>query len=79
MLTRHPDAEAIALLRRAVASGDADLAVEAALALEDLGAQLDVSAAAATRSWTTIPGSNARSRTRTCWPTPFIRVCPMRP
>jgi hypothetical protein len=47
MLTRHPDAEAIALLRRAVATGDADLAVEAALALEDLGAQLEVSAAAA--------------------------------
>jgi len=47
MLTRHPDAESIALLRRAVATGGADLAVEAALALEDLGAQLEVSAAAA--------------------------------
>jgi len=47
MLTRHPDAGSIALLRRAVATGDADLAVEAALALEDLGAQLGVSAAAA--------------------------------
>jgi hypothetical protein len=44
MLVRHPDAAAIALLRRAVAAGDADLAVEAALALEDLGAQLEASA-----------------------------------
>ena len=56
MLTRHPDAEAIALLRRAVASGDADLAVEAALALEDLGAQLDVSAAAAHQELDDNPG-----------------------
>ena len=47
MLTRHPDAASISLLRRAVAAGDADLAVDAALALEDLGAQLDVRAAAA--------------------------------
>jgi hypothetical protein len=47
MLTRHPDAAAIALLRRAVAAGDADLSVEAALALEDLGAQLEIGAAAA--------------------------------
>jgi hypothetical protein len=47
MLTRHPDAASIALLRRAVAAGDADVAVEAALALEDLGAQLDARAAAA--------------------------------
>jgi hypothetical protein len=46
MLTRHPDAASIALLRRAVAAGDADLAVEAALALEDLGAQLEAFAAA---------------------------------
>jgi hypothetical protein len=44
MLVRHPDAAAIALLRRAVAAGDADVAVEAALALEDLGAQLEASA-----------------------------------
>jgi hypothetical protein len=44
VLVRHPDAAAIALLRRAVASGDADLAVDAALALEDLGAQLEASA-----------------------------------
>lgn len=47
MLARHPDAESIALLRRAVAGGDPDLAVEAALALEDLGAHLDATAAAA--------------------------------
>jgi len=47
MLARHPDAAAITLLRRAVAAGGADLAVEAALALEDLGAQLDARAALA--------------------------------
>lgn len=47
LLTRRPNAASIALLRRAVAWGDSDLAVEAALALEDLGAQLEASAAAA--------------------------------
>lgn len=47
MLARHPDADAIALLRRAVARGDSDVAVEAALTLEDLGARLDAHAAAA--------------------------------
>ena len=56
MLTRHPDTESIALLRRAVATGDADLAVEAALALEDLGAQLEVSAAAAHQELDGNPG-----------------------
>jgi hypothetical protein len=56
MLTRHPDAEAIALLRRAVATGDADLAVEAALALEDLGARLEASAAAAHQELDGNPG-----------------------
>jgi len=47
MLTRYPDAEAIALLHRALAVGGADVAVEAALALEELSAQLEASAAAA--------------------------------
>jgi hypothetical protein len=56
MLTRHPDAAAIALLRRAVATGHADSAVEAALALEDLGAQLEVSAAAAHQDLDGEPG-----------------------
>jgi len=56
MLTRHPNAGSIALLRRAVATGDADLAVEAALALEDLGAQLEASAAAAHQELDGNPG-----------------------
>ena len=47
MLGRHPDAASIDLLRRAVAGSDMDLAVEAALVLEDLGAQLETRAAAA--------------------------------
>jgi hypothetical protein len=47
MLTRHPDGTSVALLRRAVAAGDVDVAVEAALALEGLGAELEASAAAA--------------------------------
>jgi hypothetical protein len=56
MLTRHPDVESIALLRRAVATGDADLAVEAALALEDLGAKLEAAAAAAHQELDGTPG-----------------------
>ena len=50
MLARYPDAAAIALLRRAVARGESDVAVEAALTLEDLGARLDAHAAAARRA-----------------------------
>ena len=50
MLARYPDAPAIALLRRAVARGESDVAVEAALTLEDLGARLDAHAAAARRA-----------------------------
>jgi hypothetical protein len=56
MLTRHPDAAAIALLRRAVAAGDADLAVEAALALEDLAERLETSAAVAHEDLDANPG-----------------------
>jgi|GEM_PF-6613796 len=50
MLARYPDAAAIALLRRAVARGESDVAVEAALTLEDLGARLDAHATAARRA-----------------------------
>jgi hypothetical protein len=50
MLARYPDAAAISLLRRAVARGESDVAVEAALTLEDLGAKLDAHAAATRRA-----------------------------
>jgi hypothetical protein len=45
-LSRHPDRNAIELLRWALASPHPDLAVEAALALEDIGATFDATLAA---------------------------------
>ena len=45
-LSRHPDRNAIDLLRWALASPHPDLAVEAALALEDIGATFDATLAA---------------------------------
>ena len=48
-LSRHPDRNAIDLLRWALASPHPDLAVEAALALEDIGATFDATLAAQPR------------------------------
>ncbi len=45
-LSRHPDRNAVELLRWALASPHPDLAVEAALALEDIGATFDATLAA---------------------------------
>jgi len=50
VLTRRADADALALLRWALGAPDADLAVEAALALEDISARFETRLGAARRA-----------------------------
>lgn len=54
-LSRHPDRNAVELLRWALASPHPDLAVEAALALEDIGATFDATLAANREALTQAP------------------------
>ncbi len=56
LLSRRADAESIAILRWAAGGPDPDLAVEAALALEDLGTRFDTRAAAAREALESHPG-----------------------
>jgi hypothetical protein len=57
-LSRNPDRDAVVLLRWALASSNADLAVEAALALEDIGATFDADLAAARTKLDAEPSGN---------------------
>jgi hypothetical protein len=58
-LTRRADADALALLRWALGAPDADLAVEAALALEDISARFEARLAAARREMREHPSHEA--------------------
>jgi hypothetical protein len=62
MLSRGRDPTSVTLLRRAVTGPDPDVAVEAALALEDMGAALEALAAAAHEELAGDPGLRARAR-----------------
>ncbi len=56
LLSRRGDAASVGLLRWAVTGRDSDLAIEAALVLEELGAQFDVRAAASRLALDSQPG-----------------------